>query len=529
MITNFLQQADFLSYQPKLYTKGHERFRTVYGGLAQLILILLNIVGIIYFAKDIYQRTNPNVVQSSGKEVFKPPIPFLQKYSVFITVMDSSLGIPFRNDSIYQIKFYQNILDMKLGFLTTPLEAEVCNMKSFEEPIPDSVLDYWNLDQYTCIKKGQNATLKGSDMDLANWFISAKVTPCDRTVKGHKCGSEQEITRLLTGTKVQSFLIDKYFDANDFYNPVQYYIRMQVFAASLGYKNLAWSLFKTVNFIDDTGVLFTETSTNSVIAWDQTTLNFGPSAPGDSTIFEMYYQQGTTIDNITRRYKRLQEIVASVGGLLSVFFLFSRIFVVVLTEHMFFDYLFDSHFNYDLKEKKSKRPILIPACAQKRTAQGAISTTRNQNSSSEATAPNNNNDSPSRKSTSKAELIPVPRSKKLNKKNSDSPTKLLSTNTKGKQKTTDSKSKTQVKSFFKDAMNFDYFFLKFKEIELLKLLLLSEEQNSKFDKILKSKTSSEIVIRKFSPQLNSLIIPDEPFDFDSLVTNKANALEEIFA
>jgi hypothetical protein len=523
MIRQLFLTIDTLSYQPKFYTLGKERYKTIWGGILQTLLLIVNFIGIIYFAKDIYQRSNPNVIQYSGKEIFKKPFLFTKGFSVYITVMDALKGIPFRNESIYTVNFYQNILDIKNGFITSPLEKEVCSKDSFEEPIPQDILDAWNWDTYYCIKKGQNATLKGSDMDLQNWFLTAFVVPCDRTQKGHKCGTEKEIANLLTGTNVQSFFIDKYFDASDYKDPVKYYNKMQVYGASLGYKNLAWSHFKLVNLIDDTGVLFPEEEIKSVIAWDQTSVNFGPAVPGDPSIFQMIYQQSTAVENISRRYKRLQEVVASVGGLVGFLFVLSRLCIAFFTENMFYDAIFERYFKYDSKSGKFKRGSTKRRKTNDKpaesTAKAITYDEENSNGKKSFATPSR----PSRNKSNSPNKNFLKGGNPITSSASESKIKNIKINCSSKP-TISVNDRKSTGNFVKSLMDYDYLFNKFKEVEALKLVLFSPEQCVQFQNMMGSKVSSELLLRQINLAAKS------GFEENSLeirgVGNKIDLLEE---
>ena len=149
-----------------------------------------------------------------------------EKFSFFFTVMDSKKLRNFRNDSIYTVQFTQYQLDLFNGNKEWPLEGEGCTKESFAEDIPKDIIDTWNWNDYWCLKRGSNATLKGSDMDLSNYFVGVTIFPCDRSKKGHKCGTEEEISYYLSNTLFQSFVIDKYVNALVYENPIQYFVRM---------------------------------------------------------------------------------------------------------------------------------------------------------------------------------------------------------------------------------------------------------------------------------------------------------------
>ncbi len=78
--------------------------------------------------------------------------------------MDSKKLRNFRNDSIYTVQFIQYQLDLFNGNKEWPLEGDGCTKDSFGEDIPKDIIDTWNWNDYRCLKRGSNATLKGSDM-----------------------------------------------------------------------------------------------------------------------------------------------------------------------------------------------------------------------------------------------------------------------------------------------------------------------------------------------------------------------------
>jgi hypothetical protein len=127
---------------------------------------------------------------------------------------------------------------------------------------------------------------------------------------------------------------------------------MIVTAASIGYKNLGWYKFKTINLVDDVGLIFQQQDTRSVIAFDEVKTSFGLSTPGDPNTFQFIYQQSTNVETVTIGYKRLQEVVASVGGLLGARNIIAKTFLIFMSEKYYLDYLFDKYFDQKKQAKK---------------------------------------------------------------------------------------------------------------------------------------------------------------------------------
>jgi hypothetical protein len=490
MLFKAVSKADFLSYQPQFHTKSQERHKTAFGGLMQILLYLLNFSAIIYFSKDIYQRINPNVINSGGVEIFKSPVNIMKASSMFLAVVDQKTQMPFIDEKVYTIRFTHNMLDPELGITTTrELESERCSRDSFEEVIPQDILDSFKWEQYYCITRGQNVTLKGSYLDKAHWYLSAEVLPCE----GKNCS--ESVKEKLTNTNVQVFLIDKFLDLNKHKDPVKQYTKMIVMPLTIGQKTTGIFRFKTINLLDDIGVLFQDTIKKTVYALNNIS-QLSSSSPS-KIIFQLIIEQCMFIENISRKYKRLQEVVASVGGMLNVIFIVSRNLVVWVTEAMYYEELFLRFFNYSYVEKKPKG----------------------------YSDPNAD-----RTDQSKCKLFGFDPYNSSHINNYLRPKKMLTENQTGNKFNPSNtylipfrSNKNRCEEYFKTAMDFGYYLQKFKEIEILKLLLMTENQYSKFESILKNKISSELLIKKFIDRFESSNYSDENF----VISQKLKKLEDL--
>ena len=74
---NFLKSIDFVSQIPIFFYDKNIRYKTMLGGLIQIIITVIWISGIIFFSKDIYLRENPSVITSTEYD----RIPYERNYT----------------------------------------------------------------------------------------------------------------------------------------------------------------------------------------------------------------------------------------------------------------------------------------------------------------------------------------------------------------------------------------------------------------------------------------------------------------
>ena len=146
------------------------------------------------------------------------------------------------------------------------------------------------------------------------------------------------------------FYIDKYYDPSDYLQPVKYYYKpFSVAVSNLMFTGVIFDI-KQVNFIDDTGVILENKNVKSDLKVSQAriSIDFRESAHFLEILF-MYNQE---ISNISRRYKRLQEVVAEVGGLFSFLFTLAKLVVEFFSRRAYLNQLEEEYFNKKAKEPK---------------------------------------------------------------------------------------------------------------------------------------------------------------------------------
>jgi hypothetical protein len=458
-----MKTFDFISYQPSLFAQGNKRFRTIFGSITQIIFAILNTSGILYFSKDIYYKLNPNVIESTFI-VDNPPewIVTPSDFNFIFSMNDPDNYGPYKNSSIYTVDFYMTIIENGILKEYRQLSSESCSLDNFKGVDPGIFSPTFPFEQYYCISKNETLSLKGVLTSTSISYFKFMVRTCKNETSPVPCATEEELSKKLDGTMVTLYHIDKIYDPSNYTHPVKHFFNNYWLRASQKVFNGVSFYFKTVNFIDDTGLLFEDSSKSTTLKVD----NIHPSIDfmKSDHFLEVIFLFNNSVTTYNRKYKRFQQVVAEIGGLINAAYIFFSVIVNYFTQLFYFDHIVNKLFDSS-KELRT----LNSACVE---------------------ASINNN----LRSANEISLSPVIHFES-NPIVQDQ-LRRLRIEPKNNFKRVESKQNRKILfEKIKELMDYENFIKRFKEIELLKYLVLNDEGSRKvFKDLIESRKSSSLLL-----------------------------------
>ena len=356
----FIKQLDYLSPTVTFYHKGFLSHSSILSGILSIISMALILAVAIYFSLDIILRKNPTSFYFN-RFVDNAGIFPLNSSSFFHFISISNdlgelrdQGVDFKSFRIIGLEtFYQfhstnrsnliNIDHWIYGF---------CNNKTDTAEI-SHLIDYDYFEKSACIRKYYNSREKKyydtweenfrwplmahGTFNPNNKFYCVIIEKCfDETLslilnESNYCKNEEEIKKILGfNSAVHFFYIDNYIDVLNFNSPnIKYFYRIENTIQSNNYVmnhlNFNPTLVKTHN-----GLIFdhiTEDFSYSFERNDVFTYN------DDNKTYSVYYLWlNNRINYYERNYKRVQDVVSSIGGIYQ-FITFTAIFINNLYNH----------------------------------------------------------------------------------------------------------------------------------------------------------------------------------------------------
>jgi hypothetical protein len=356
---------DYLGREPKLTTNGKSRYQTVLGGVIS-ILTTLAIFGVGgYFVLQTFQRKQFTVIQSQS--TINDPYYNFTKNPFYIELGDKQLNPIKDADRVFEIVAYLGIeanatetypyMHMKLN---SDLKYDSESLKDHTDEQKKGIY-YFDMDD-----PANRIAIRGT---WGSWLapeanlVVLCFTKCKNSTQNkNKCLPIEEINLRLTGSKYMIHYPEYTVDHNNILSPGQYRWSSEDNEMSPLIQKKWWFTYKTISYQSDMGLVFEDWKIQTYWAYlpyvfDVQLIEEGPNAPGG--VFGVMGLLGASrLDIYQRKYIKLQELLANVGGVVKGIVLIASFLVNQLSEttiwHDFYDRLY---LPKDSKNKFSNRKL----------------------------------------------------------------------------------------------------------------------------------------------------------------------------
>lgn len=352
-IFDFIKGLDMFGQSVSLRIKGEQSSNTWTGAFFTISLYIMVIVLFWFTILDVFFHLNPS---STFETQFKTKTEFvLDKFTFPFSIQLES----FPSYAYHNITKYFTINAMLIheenfvNVYNSTLEMDFCNKSDFFL-FSDDIYYSAALDQSMCIKN-QSLNLSRS---LENNQVGYFTFTVDRCRNDPKCATDEEIDEFMKTNDISANL---YFQ-NNLITPNNY---SYPFDKSLEYKSilLDYDIFKEYKmflklqeFQSDNGLIFPHESTNFSISLDEVNWDVSSRKTNDApaAIFSIYLSFKN--DLIRRSYPKVQEVIANLGGLMSLLSPIAQIisgyFSKITADLLILNEIFDYCSEDDEKDKK---------------------------------------------------------------------------------------------------------------------------------------------------------------------------------
>jgi hypothetical protein len=333
MLTKFIKLIDFIGNDISLLHKGSKRVKTVLGGLMTIIISVFSVYSIVYFGKDLFARESPNsrfskAYQNSSRIMTE------DRPLVFNIINGRGANIPSADKYLtFTAKRYENLPDGNVTI--SNIFVERCDpdkhIPKFKDLYIKSGIDL-STSYCSNSKKVQfsNGTIGEQDIYFENeygaypsvftiyYFDSCKNT----TANGNWCAPQEEINAVEENMYFKAALVEEYIDLSDYKDPSKTYL--QTYTTNISpkvYKN-THVVYKNTYITTDSGIIMEDPSTVNRAQLDSIRTDLGQNVNG---YYKLYFESTRITDNYFRKYVKVQDLVASIGGLVKFIFIFSAL------------------------------------------------------------------------------------------------------------------------------------------------------------------------------------------------------------
>ncbi len=349
-INTIIRYIDYLSPRITFYYKGHLSHSSIFSGILSAVSIIFVISFMFYFLLDIIHRTNPNTFYY---KTFEEDVGIYQINTSslfhFINIQNFEKGISV-NEGFDFTAF--NIIGLQVyidSYLNNVLKDGItikdhwiygfCDIEKNTDGL-DNLLIYDFFEKSACIKsyysKKDNKyydlgdpnfvwpTIKHGTINENNQLYSIIIQKCDNTTLKHILGND---AKCKTDLELEKYLdrITKYFHfyfINNYINVLNYsYPNSQSFyRLETPIKQIQYSTndinINPIHIKTNDGLILDNINELASYMFDRNDVYIREKKESNNNLYVCYcFFLKNIVENYERRYKRIQDVISSIGGI----------------------------------------------------------------------------------------------------------------------------------------------------------------------------------------------------------------------
>jgi hypothetical protein len=340
----------------KLYLDKKSTIKTKVGGILTFILIISMILCCWFLGNDIIYKRNPlSYTQTNISDVYAT-IKFTKQTFPLAFSLQDYLGAIVDDPRILDIRpfirrFVVNNQTEKWEALPIiDLETRNCLQEDFPTYTLENFKKY-NLQLYTCLKSPE-LTVAGYYTERYVQFIELDISLCDYDKKPDFCWDKEKMTNHIDVSKISVNLYynSPFLQTNNYENPI-------TTALSKGNKYINTDSFVNVRFyiqinylFIDTGYIGTNVEETSFMQMGETSTDLIKYSPIDKMLMKFSILSSNTSTFYYRKYVKLVDLIANLGGVLKVLTFTFAIFEYYFANVEFDEILINKAFKLDLEK-----------------------------------------------------------------------------------------------------------------------------------------------------------------------------------
>ncbi len=346
----YFKKSDFIGQSLTLFIDKKTIHQTIFGGILSILVCFLTIAASLFFGMELWKRNNP-IVNSSTEVNSSPDYLVLDK-----TNWDFFFGLQYNNKlfidrSIYTIKgrLFNNVNNT----LTSKyFNIEPCTNNSFSNSTIPLFKNYFYNGAW-CVSNKQDFPLQLNKLWGQEGFsyIDISIWPCvngSSLNEGITCAQKEKIKTMLEIGSFSIYTMVYYFQSKTFESPYLVNIFNDFYSVSMTALTHVVVFLGHTTTISDEGWLFQQNINYSSFFLDRVKANFYIEPERDGRYLRFQYQLSNLKEVNTRKYLKIQELAAQIGGVANLLIICSMIVNYFLSQFYLKQYLVNLFFDLNL-------------------------------------------------------------------------------------------------------------------------------------------------------------------------------------
>jgi hypothetical protein len=343
-LSRLLTSCDGISPPLNFRYNNYSNIKTVIGGIVTLLLIVFITFCTIYFFEDNIYKRNP-VTRFSNSYSESNEIDISDFPIIFSFVKNSKI---IENPLKYiSLEAYYN--DMKTTEQIFQAYIETCSTSNLGNSTFHYLETNVDMNGSLCLVRSKvkyqngniltkSLTVLNDPMSLTKQYLNIIVNPCKNTTTAKTCAAQADIDTFLLDFNTVITTRDNYIDMSNYTDPYSSYINIHNVQTSSKLAKAVYLSTKISELFTDDGFLFENIHNSTIIQID----NIRTEVVNSIIPIQIFITGSRLSDVYYRRYVKVQEILANVGGIMNFLFTISGLLISFYsTNFAIFDLAYD--------------------------------------------------------------------------------------------------------------------------------------------------------------------------------------------
>lgn len=350
IFSDFLNLIDIFRFPFLLKFNGHYKNSTYTGKIITLGIIIFIIYS--FFTSDMINKKNPQTLIQDLSQKSRPELYFSRENFTFIAGIADSTNTFIADETIYFFNICQEYLNNAKGI--DDIECTRLKLCTPEDFIDQNEFFRLGLNGTYCLPNKTFKTAGYWDEEIMeDFWLSLK--SCENSTEENSivCKSIEEIENFLQRYYVQIYISNSNIDAANYLNPSTQ--TLKIFYQALDpkiYKMTSLFMKKTVIYTDD-GFLFESSEKRNAYLQGQLDNDYALRENNPRYKARYFYLNIFSSDyqtEITRKYQKIQSILAELGGILNFLFFFGIVLSHIENQYKTFTVISNDLFIFPREE-----------------------------------------------------------------------------------------------------------------------------------------------------------------------------------
>ena len=349
-ISNFFFQIDLFKSPIFFFVNNKQQNSTLVGSFLSLLIIFY--LGMSFIHSDVFYKTRPTIIDQTQVLTHRPAISLnSSNFALSMSVVDSN-SIPYNDPTVASIALVNKIINgPNITYDFRSLHP--CNDSDF--PTDPNVINNLRLRNTLCMDD-PHIDLKGYwDEETISYIMIALLVCQNGSDTNITCKSEEDISKNLKEKYFQIYYKENNYDMSNLENPTNSIFKTNYALIDPKLRKKLNIYFKKMEITDDKGLVLDETHSTDSFKKDSETWDMDSNSEGDQIIFVICLYSSEYQQLVIRRYQKLQEAIASLGGSASILIMIGFILTKTQNKLNLANVIMNHLYNFQPLETKQKK------------------------------------------------------------------------------------------------------------------------------------------------------------------------------